>query len=154
WRSCGLCRNSRMWRATSRAGAERSTYTSTRMAGNRYSGQTHCYLGEFAAARDFLDRGLSLYNPTQRSAYAAFEIGDSRIQMLSYQSWASMCLGYLDQARMQQDAAVTAARQLAHAFTLALALWHSCLGQWGGHSARAVLPALEELIGLATEHGF
>jgi hypothetical protein len=56
-------------------------------------------------------------------------------------------LGYLDQARARQDAGIEEARKLAHAFSLAFALW------WSGYveeaASEAVMLRAEELLTIA-----
>jgi predicted ATPase len=63
-------------------------------------------------------------------------------------------LGYPDQARQWQEAALTQAQELRHAYTLAQALLFSTiLHQWGREATMAQEQA-EALGALCTEHGF
>ena len=55
------------------------------------------------------------------------------------------CLGYLDQARARREAALAEARQLTHAYTLALALLMCLYTERGQRTADARLPLAEEL---------
>jgi predicted ATPase len=90
--------------------------------GCRISGVTCCWLGELIAARDYLERGLSLYDPAHRSSYAELTVDDTHVILLMYLAWTLLCLGYLDQAREKREAALAEARLLSRAFTLAHAL--------------------------------
>ena len=92
------------------------------MMGCRISGVTCCWLGELIAARDYLERGLLLYDPAHHSSYAKLTVDDTHVVMLSYLAWTLLCLGYLDQARAKREAALAEARLLSRAFTLAHAL--------------------------------
>ena len=90
--------------------------------GCRISGVTCCWLGELIAARDYLERGLLLYDPANRASYAELTVDDTHVILLTYLAWTLMCLGYLDQARAKREVALTEARRLSRAFTLAHAL--------------------------------
>ena len=101
-----------------RLGMERNDPAWTVM-GCRISGVTCCWLGELIAARDYLERGLSVYDFTDRSSYAELTVDDTHVMLLSYLAWTLLCLGYLDQARAKREAALAEARFLSRAFTLA-----------------------------------
>ena len=90
--------------------------------GCRVSGVTCCWFGEWIAARDYLERGLLLYDPAHRSNYAELTVDDTHVVLLSYLALTLQCLGYLDQARAKREAALAEARVLSQAFTLAHAL--------------------------------
>jgi predicted ATPase len=90
--------------------------------GCRISGVTCCWLGEWIAARDYLERGLLLYDPAHHSSYAELTMDDTHVMLLTYHAWTLLCLGYLDQARAKREAAIAEARGLSRAFTLAHAL--------------------------------
>ena len=74
------------------------------------------------AARDYLERGLLLYDPANRASYAELTVDDTHVILVTYLAWTLMCLGYLDQARAKREVALTEARRLSRAFTLAHAL--------------------------------
>jgi predicted ATPase len=86
--------------------------------GCRISGVTCCWLGEWIAARDYLERGLLLYDPAHRSV----TVDDPHVVLLAFLAWTLLCLGYPDQACAKREAAVAEARLLARAFTLAHSL--------------------------------
>jgi class 3 adenylate cyclase/tetratricopeptide (TPR) repeat protein len=89
--------------------------------GCRMCGVTCCFLGEFIAARDYLERGLLFYDPGLRSSYSELTVDDTYVILLSYSAWALLCLGYPDQAKIRREAALAEAR-LSGAFTMAHAL--------------------------------
>jgi class 3 adenylate cyclase/tetratricopeptide (TPR) repeat protein len=90
--------------------------------GCRMSGVTCFWHGEFVSARAYLERGLLLCDPADRSSYAEVTVDDPHVVLLTYLAWTLLHLGYLDQARMRREAALAEARRLARAFTLAHAL--------------------------------
>jgi predicted ATPase len=87
--------------------------------GCRISGVTCCWLGEWIAARDYLERGLLLYDPAHHSSHAELTMDDTHVMLLTYLGWTLLCLGYLDQAQSKREAALAEARLLSRAFTLA-----------------------------------
>ena len=60
-------------------------------------------------------------------------------------------LGYIDQARTQMDAALSEARRLGHAHTLAFVLH---VASWLDWLTRSPMVHLEECVDLSTKHGF
>jgi hypothetical protein len=82
-------------------GMERGDLVWTVM-GCRISGVTCCWLGEWIAARDYLERGLLVYGSADRASYAELTIDDTHVMLLTYLAWALLCLGYLDQARASE----------------------------------------------------
>jgi tetratricopeptide (TPR) repeat protein len=114
-----------------------------------------CFLlGEFAAGRARLEKALALYDPALRPSYAELGPVDELVMMRHHLSWLLGCLGHLDQALVQQDAALEEARPLSHAPTLAIALasawwtgWFVCL------DPGSLVRVADELLALTTEHG-
>jgi predicted ATPase len=97
--------------------------------GCRTSGVTCCWLGEWIAARDYLERGLLLYDPAHHSSYAKLTMDDPHVIMVTYLAWTLLCLGYLDQARAKREAALAEARLLSRGFTLAHTLARATLAE-------------------------
>ena len=75
----------------------------------RATGRTRLYLGDFVAARALLERCLGLADPAHR-IYAL---------VLADLAWTLAFLGYIDQARSRLNEALSEARGLRHAQTLA-----------------------------------
>jgi tetratricopeptide (TPR) repeat protein len=114
-----------------------------------------CYtFGEFAAGRTQFEKGLALYDPAQRPAYAELVPYDVFVVMRMYLSGLLAFLGHLDQALVQQDAALGEARRLSHPLTRSIALAATGISglrvcwvpEWH-------LQYADELLPLATEHG-
>lgn len=99
------------------------------LMGHRLSGATCFQLGEFSAARAHLEKGLAQFDPKDRPFYMSLAAQDAKVTMLAYLSANLTYLGYLDQARLGNEAAVDEARKLGHSFSLAHALHLSCLSQ-------------------------
>jgi tetratricopeptide (TPR) repeat protein len=119
------------------------------------SGIVCLFLGEFTAARAYVEKGLALYDPAHRPSYLELLSYDVLVQLLVFSCWLLALLGHLDQALFHSAAALDEARRLSHPPTLAMALdgaW------WTGWLVRlepgSVLQNADELLALATEHGF
>jgi predicted ATPase len=63
-------------------------------------------------------------------------------------------LGYVDQARARVDEALSEARRLDHAYTLAFVLLWACWTAWVGRSPGETQQHAEELIALSSKHSF
>ena len=86
-------------------------------------GSTLNYLGEFAAAQAHFEQGIALYDPQQHRAHA-FRYGqDPGVLCRAYAALTLWWLGYPDQALQRSHEALTLARELAHPFSLACALF-------------------------------
>jgi tetratricopeptide (TPR) repeat protein len=100
----------------------------------------------------YLERGLR--EAAERgSAYAGPVVPDPVIVMRTYFSWALVNLGRFAVAMREARRAVTDARKLGQAFTLAYALVHYGLTTLMTASPRDGLSALQELQDLAVRHG-
>jgi class 3 adenylate cyclase len=122
------------------------------LQGRRAKGWTRCYLGEFVAARALLEQCHGLSDPAHRGAGAG-RTEDPYAVMLGTLAVTLAYLGYIDQARSRANEALSEARRLRHALTLAVVLIHAnmieaiiCSPEMQQHT--------EELLALATEHGF
>jgi predicted ATPase len=126
-----------------------------KVAGSATSGTTCCFLGKFIDARAYLENALSLWDPTFRSFAAVPE--DGYVVPRLHLSRTLLCLGYVDQARLRRDEALTEARRVSP-YNLAFAV---CLA-WSGvdralegvKSAQQILRSADEVLATADEHGF
>jgi tetratricopeptide (TPR) repeat protein len=108
-------------------------------------------LGEFTAGRAYSDKALALYDPAQRPAYAEAQIYDT-LRVRS--GFLLGCLGHLDYALLQHEAALAEARRFSNPPTLALVLASiGVLGQRARLEPALLLQYADELLALAGEHG-
>jgi class 3 adenylate cyclase/predicted ATPase len=134
-------------------GAARSDLAA-QLQGRLMHGKTCIWLGEFVAARSLFEQCHGLGDPAHRAVYAAFVPEDQHASMLAHLAMALTYLGYIDQARLRLNEALSVARQLEHAFTQALVVLFTSL--WDGltRSPREAQRHAEEAIALSNEHGF
>jgi predicted ATPase len=87
-------------------------------------GLTLFFVGDFAPARDHLEQGIHLYDP-QTHGFHAFVYGqDPGVYSTSILAVAFWILGYPDRALAKSNQALALAHDLAHPFSLVLALLH------------------------------
>jgi class 3 adenylate cyclase/tetratricopeptide (TPR) repeat protein len=121
------------------------------LMGRHLKGWTCWYLGELAAARALLEQCHSLADPVHRAFSARWPV-DLYPVMLAQLAATLTLLGYIDQARLRLDEALSEARRLRHAQTLAEVLTTAC-----GIDAMTrsfEMRRIEELLALSTEHNF
>ena len=123
------------------------------LMGNRFSGVTYHPRGEFLEASRLLGEGLTLYDPAQQAKYWALTVDDPRVVMLTYLSWAQMCLGRISDAMRHSERAVTEARQMDHAYTLAHALNGAAFVALTIISPQTALQRLDELRAMLVDYG-
>ncbi len=122
------------------------------LLGRRGQGQTRCVLGDFVAARALLEQCHGLGDPAHRTIGGGLP-EDPYAHMLVYLASTLAYLGYIDQARSRLNEALSEARRLNHAFTLALVLFFATGIAWITRSPEMQGHA-EEALALSTEHGF
>jgi tetratricopeptide (TPR) repeat protein len=110
--------------------------------------------GRFASARSHLEAGLALYDPiSHRSLVHQVGIGPG-VSLHGFFANVLFCLGFLDQALAENNAAIAEARTLAHAPSLAASLafgthFHLRLGDPSASGELA-----DEVIAVAIDLGF
>jgi predicted ATPase len=113
------------------------------------------YIGDFAGAREYLEQGLSLYDPVQGPSYAELAPADTFVSMSAFLFLTLTWSGYLEQARRRHDAAFSEARRLAHTFTQGYALYFAWQEGWAARSEPAdLLQLADEIVALANQGGF
>lgn len=118
----------------------------------RFAGVTCFPQGEFAAGRDHLVRGLGLFDPACRGAYAAVTVDDCQVVMQTYLAYVLVYLGEVEAARAQCQAALAEARRLSQPYSITHALIGTIfLDLYLDFPEEAEAP-LAELIALAAEH--
>jgi predicted ATPase len=111
-------------------------------------------LGEFTAGRAYVEKALALYDPAHRPFYWELLPSDALVWLRIHSSFLLACLGHVDQALVQHDAALGEARRLSHPPTLALALASRGISGSRVHlEPGSLLQYADELLALATEHG-
>jgi tetratricopeptide (TPR) repeat protein len=126
----------------------------TRVLGHDAAGFARFFLGQFTTGRVHLERALALYDPGHRASYSEVLPNDALVQLWTHSSPVLACLGHLDQAFVQRDAAVDEARLHSHPLTLAMALGSAGhLGLCAALDPGSMLQNANELLALATEHG-
>src|SRR5207249_579774 len=116
-------------------------------------GNTLNYLGEFAAAQAHLAQGISLYDPQRHRAHAVRYGQDPGVVCRAYAGVTLWHLGYPDQALQRSHEALALAREVAHPFSLGMALFfaawvHQCRQE--GHLTQERADAV---IALGAEQG-
>jgi tetratricopeptide (TPR) repeat protein len=109
--------------------------------------------GEFITGRAYAERALELYDPAHSARFALISPQDPQLTALIGLADVLFNLGFLDQARLRPDEALTKARQRRHANTLALVLANAWSCDYRVRSDPALLLELaEELQRHCAEH--
>ena len=109
--------------------AERQSDPALLLVAHWALGHPLLFMGELGPARTHLDQAICLYTPTQHhslSRLASFP-GDLGVFCRCFAAHALCHLGYPDQARTKIREAISLARELAHPFSMALALDYAAM---------------------------
>jgi predicted ATPase len=118
------------------------------------AGLTCFCLGEFIAGRAHLEKAFALYDPADRPYYAELLPHDARVHLRRHSAWLLACLGHLDQAWFQCEAALEEARRLFHPPTLTFALATAWVtGSFVRLEAGSLFQYANETLELAAENG-
>ena len=129
--------------------AEAHHDAATLLLGRLMQGATRFYLGEFVASEAVLEQCSGLADPERcTSEGLAF---DPYAVVLAYLGVTLAYLGYINQARSRMAEALSEARRLGHAHTLAQVL---VFANWMDWLVGSPGPHIEEVLTLSTEHGF
>jgi hypothetical protein len=109
---------------------ERQNNSATLLSGRFFQGIVRYYLGEFIAARTLFEQCHGLGDSDYRKVHAVMHALDSFSVMLAYLAQTLAYLGHIDQARSQVSQALSEARRLGHAHTLAAVLTYACRVEW------------------------
>jgi TOMM system kinase/cyclase fusion protein len=125
-----------------------------RLEAHRALGTTLFFQGELPSARSHLEQGITFYDSQQHRSLAFLYGQDPKVTCLSYIAWVLWLLGYPDQALQRGHEALSLAQELAHPFTLALALqWVGTLHQCR-REAQTTQERAETVMALARQQGF
>jgi predicted ATPase len=110
--------------------------------------------GELAAARMHQEQGLRLYDPQRHRSHAALYSGHDPGVCCRYRAAPSLwLLGYPDQAVASIEAALVLAQQLAHPFSLTLALYWAAVLHHLRQEAPLTQTRAEAAMTIATDQG-
>lgn len=134
--------------------AEDRTDAAWNCFGQIISGDVSLWLGKFIDARAYLENALSSWDPSYRALGPLPE--DPHVHILKFLYRTLVCVGHVDQARKCRDEALAEARRVSP-YNLASMLRHVWYGDWairGEESTQALLRLAEEVMAVASEHGF
>ena len=128
----------------------------THMIGAHYLlGVIFSYMGEFTSARAHLEQGIALYDRQQHYSLTFIHgAADPGVSCLCHLATALWALGYPDQALKKSEEYLSLARDLAHPYTLALALDITAGIHLNRREVRLAQERAEEQITLASREGF
>jgi class 3 adenylate cyclase/tetratricopeptide (TPR) repeat protein len=134
--------------------AEARNDVRAQLVGRCLNGLIRLHLGDFVAARALLERCHGLADPAHRDLGAGIpEDPYAKYKMLAYLADTLAVLGYIDQARSRLEEALSEARRVRHAQTLAGVLLHANWIAWIT-CAPEMRRYAEELLAISTEHRF
>jgi predicted ATPase len=117
-------------------------------------GTTLFHMGEYAAAREHLEQGLTLIDLTQQRTLAFRHGVAPGVRGLALAASTLWCLGYPAQAVRRSQEALVLAEALAHPYSLALAQHFAAFLHHRRRDAPAAQGQAEALLSLATAQGF
>ena len=100
--------------------AERTADPTDRLEAHVALGETLCYLGDYAAARTYLEQGIALIEPTMEQTLARRQGEAPGLRCLFTAANALWCLGYHTQAVRRSREALALAQDIAHPYSLAV----------------------------------
>jgi predicted ATPase len=132
--------------------AERYPGTAAAAVAYRLHGLLYWFEGDFATARQFLERSLSLYDPA-RDRDLAYRFGqDIGVPFMNYLAFAVWPLGEITRAQQLQADAVSLARRTEHVPTLAYEATYRALFEMMRLDAATAAPFAAETVQLAQTH--
>jgi predicted ATPase len=123
-----------------------------RVVGHRIRGTTLMVAGQPADALEHFSRAHEIYDP-ENHRDEAFRYGqDVRVTTLVYQALTLWYLGLSEQAQRRSQEALSRARQLGHANTLAYTYYHTGWLRMLSTTPAEVLEIAEDTIAISEEH--
>jgi predicted ATPase/class 3 adenylate cyclase len=110
-------------------------------------------LGECSAAKTYSEKSVALYDPQQRRAQTFIYGEDPAVTVLLFYSQSLFVLGYPDRALQKVREALTLARDLVHANSMALAPFVTAIVHCHRREPEAAREYAEAMIALTTEQG-
>jgi predicted ATPase len=124
------------------------------VAAHRAVGTTLLFLGATADAHTHFTQGMAFYDPQQHHASALLYGEDAGVTCHCFATRALCFLGYPDQALARSHGTVTLAQQIAHPFSLSLALINVAILHQFRREEYTAQERAEAAISLATTQGF
>jgi len=122
--------------------------------GGMSSGRNLLTAARFASSRSHLEEALAFHDPISHHALV-HQVGFyPHVSSQAYLGVVLFCLGFPDQALAQSNAAIAEARRLAHPTSLVVSLNIGILPLWLLGDNTALDERADELIAVASEHGF
>jgi predicted ATPase len=120
---------------------------------HRCLGVSLMFRAEYNRALHHLRQSLNLYNEAEHRP-PKLTPHDVRVTCESFVAWTVLLLGQPDQALAHSQRALAWARELSQPYTLAFALHVNCVFHQLRGDAAILEERADELVPLATEHGF
>jgi tetratricopeptide (TPR) repeat protein len=124
------------------------------LLGKLLRGETYLWRGELTTALALFEQCHGLSDPVHRAAFAAWVTQDQHNRVLLWLAHDLALLGHIEQGRTRLNEALAEARELRHAFTLALALLLAAYFETAYGSPHRARQYAEELAALSNELGF
>ena len=131
--------------------AERQQDSPMQVAANFVVGLSLYHLGDTASSKTYLERGLSLYDPSEHLLSPSVFGQDLKMSCLCYDALALWDLGYPDQALARCREGLALARKCGHPFSLVWALSNSVLFHFLRREWDEARSLIEEGLALAIE---
>lgn len=113
------------------------------------------YAGDFVKARQHAEQGIAWYQPARHHTLTAAHAGhDPGMCCRIFAAYALWYLGYPDQARQRAQEAIDLAREVAHPFSLAMALTLAAEVRLLCRNHEVAQVYLQEALALSKAHGF
>jgi class 3 adenylate cyclase/predicted ATPase len=134
--------------------AQREAEPTARLEAHAALGPTLFYLGDYAAARIHLERGIALTDPTAQRALTLRHDVAPGVRCLALAAFTLWCLGSPTQALRRSQEAIALAQELAHPQSLAFAQHCAAFLHQRRREAPAVQAHADALLTLAAAQGF
>ena len=113
------------------------------------------FQGDFAAAREHLERCFALYDVERHRSLAFSYAGqDPGVTSSVFSAWAAQTTGYPDQALKRSGDALSLAQLLSHPYSLAYARGIAAAFHQFRKDVKLTHDLADTSLGVATEHGF
>jgi predicted ATPase len=133
--------------------SERRDDSDTKLLTHKCLGVSLMFRAEFSRALHHLRQALKFYNQAEHRP-PRLTPHDMRVNCESFVAWTLLLLGQADQSLESSRRALAWARELSHPYTLAFALHVNCVFHQLRGDGAILEGRAEELVALATEHGF